>query len=252
MSLTNEGETYLLHAERILSDVKDLEQLVTSSREKPKGLLRVCVTPGFGRNYLAPAISSFVREYPEVEVQLMLYDRSQNLGEGDFDVAVRFGEPTDGRFLARKIAANRRFICASPLYLKANPPPAEPADLHSHNCLILRQNDAAYGHWRFSRGTATETIKVRGSLSSNDGEIIVNWALDGHGIAMRAEWDIARYIRSGRLVRLLTDYELPAADIYALFPERHNLSAKVTVFIDYLTSQFKKRAEQDSGEDTRW
>ena len=251
MSLTNEGETYLLHAERILSDVKDLEQLVSSSRATPKGLLRVCVTPGFGRHYLAPAISSFVREYPEVEVQLMLYDRSQNLGEGDFDVAVRFGEPTDGRFLARRIAPNRRFICASPLYLKSHPSPVVPGDLHAHNCLVLRQNDSAYGHWHFSRGSQAETIKVRGSLSSNDGEIVVGWALDGHGIVMRAEWDVARYIRSGRLVRLLSDYELPAADIYALFPERHNLSAKVTAFIDYLSAHFRKQVEEDASED-RW
>ena len=252
ISLTNEGEVYLVHARRILSDVQEMEQLVSSSRVTPKGLLRVSATLGFGRTYLTPLISSFVRQYPEVEVQLMLHDRAQSLGEGEFDVSIRFGEPPDGRILAKKIAPNRRFVCASPLYLKRHPLPEVPNDLTKHNCIILRQNDSAYGIWRFTKGRTNETVKVRGSLSSNDGEVVLNWALDGHGVLMRAEWDIAKYIRSGRLVRLLSDYELPPADIYAVYPERHNLSAKVKVFIDYLSTQFHKEQAQESAEDMRW
>jgi DNA-binding transcriptional LysR family regulator len=99
---------------------------------------------------------------------------------------------------------------------------------------VLRQNTAAYGNWRLSKGDRTETVKVHGKLSTNDGEVALNWALEGHGILMRAEWDVAKYLRSGRLVRVLADFETPPADIYAVFPERLNLSAKVTRFLEHL------------------
>jgi LysR family transcriptional activator of dmlA len=252
ISLTNEGEVYLAHARHILTEVEEMEQLVSSSRVTPKGLLRVSATLGFGRTHLTPLVSAFVRQYPEVDVQLMLYDRAQSFSEGEFDVAVRFGEPSDGRILARKIAPNRRLVCASPLYLKQHAAPEVPADLAQHNCLVLRQNDSAFGMWRFSRGRTHETVKVRGSLSSNDGEVVLNWALEGHGVLMRAEWDIAKYLRSGRLVRLLEGYELPQADIYAVYPERHNLSAKVTTFIDFLTAQFRQQQDAGAGTETVW
>jgi len=252
ISLTNEGEVYLAHARHILTEVEEMEQLVSSSRVTPKGLLRVSATLGFGRTHLTPLVSAFVRQYPEVDVQLMLYDRAQSFSEGEFDVAVRFGEPSDGRILARKIAPNRRLVCASPLYLKQHAAPEVPADLAQHNCLVLRQNDSAFGMWRFSRGRTHETVKVRGSLSSNDGEVVLNWALEGHGVLMRAEWDIAKYLRSGRLVRLLEGYELPQADIYAVYPERHNLSAKVITFIDFLTAQFRQQQDAGAGTETVW
>lgn len=252
ISVTNEGEVYLSHARRILAEVEEMEELVASSRATPKGLLRVSATLGFGRTFLAPLISVFVRQYPEVEVQLMLTDRPQSLGEGEFDVGIRFGAPPDGRIMARMVAPNRRFLCASPMYLKQCSAPEVPDDLMRHNCIVLRQNDAAYGIWRFTHGRTNETVKVRGTLSSNDGEVVLNWALDGHGILMRAEWDIAKYLRSGRLVRLLKDYELPPADIYAVYPERHNLSAKVRVFIDFLTAQFSRQQQVTTEEDTRW
>lgn len=252
ISVTNEGEVYLNHAKRILVEVEEMEQLVTSSRAAPKGLLRVNTTLGFGRSYIAPRISAFLRQYPEVEVQLMLTDRPQSLGEGEFDVLIRFGEPPDGRMIARKIAPNRRLVCASPLYLAHNPAPETPDDLSRHNCIVLRQNDSAYGIWRFTRGKNTTTVKVRGNLSSNDGEVVLNWALDGHGILMRAEWDIAKYLRSGRLVLLLEDYELPRADIYAVYPERHYLSAKVKVFIDFLVGQFAEQLDSSTQGEMRW
>ncbi|MEI7614250.1 MAG: LysR substrate-binding domain-containing protein, partial [Betaproteobacteria bacterium] len=211
------------------------------SRAQPKGLLRVNATLGFGRSFIAPAVSALMRQHPDMEVQLALTAAPQSPAEGDFDVGIRFGLPPDSNVIARKLMANRRFICASPLYLQKHPAPQTPADLVKHNCIVLRQDETAYGIWRFKQGENSETVKVKGSLSSNDGEVVLNWALDGHGILMRAEWDIAKYLSSGRLVRLLEDYELPPADIYALYPERHYLSAKVRVFIDFLVARFSEQ-----------
>lgn len=239
-SITAEGAVYLTHARRILADVKEMEQEVLSIRAEPRGLLRVNATLGFGRTFIARSISAFIKRYPDMEVHLNLTTVPLNLGEGDLDVGVRFGLPPDSNIIARKIMPNRRFICASPLYLKHVAEPRTPADLAQHNCIVLKQDESASGIWRFRQGDDTCTVKVRGTLSSNDGEAVMNWALEGHGILMRAEWDTEKYLSSGRLVRLLSDYELPAADIYAVYPERHYLSAKVRAFIDFLAEWFSR------------
>lgn len=243
ISLTAEGELYLRNAQRILGEIEEMERQVSSSRAEPKGLLRVNAPLGFGRTHVGPAISSFAKRYPETEVQLHLSDRPINLPDDAIDVAIRFGELPDSRLIARKIAVNRRRLCAAPAYLDAFGNPDKPKDLAQHNCIVLRQNDAAFGSWRFSRGKFSESVKVSGSLSTNDGEVALNWALEGHGILMRAEWNLAGHLRSGRLVEVLGDYETPPADIYAVYLERLNLSAKVSFFIEHLREFFRSKAD---------
>jgi DNA-binding transcriptional LysR family regulator len=245
ISLTSEGEVYLTEGRRILADIEELDQSITSTRAAPKGLLRINASLGFGRTYITPAISLFARKYPDLEVQLLLSDRPMNLADDAIDVGIRFGEPPDTRVIARKIANNRRRIFASPIYLKTHGMPETPHDLTRHNCLILRQDETTYGIWRFNKGRQSESVKVRGTMSSNDGEVVLNWALDGHGILMRAEWDAARYLRSGRLVVILNDYDLPPADIYSVYSHKQNLAAKVRVFNDFLTEYFKNSSGKD-------
>ncbi|MEE3635092.1 LysR substrate-binding domain-containing protein [Pseudomonas sp. AL 58] len=252
ISLTAEGELYLINAQRILGEIEEMERQVSSSRAEPKGLLRVNAPLGFGRTHVGPAISSFLRRYPEVEVQLHLSDRPINLPDDAIDVAIRFGELPDSRLIARKIASNRRRLCAAPAYLEAFGCPEMPKDLMQHNCIVLRQNDAAFGIWRLSRGKQTESVKVRGSLSTNDGEVALNWALDGHGILMRAEWNLANHLRAGRLVEVLGDYETPPADIYAVYLERLNLSAKVSFFIEHLRDFFRRNADGPGDSLSAW
>ncbi|OLS61303.1 LysR family transcriptional regulator [Pseudomonas putida] len=242
ISLTAEGELYLVNAQRILGEIEEMERQVSSSRAEPKGLLRVNAPLGFGRTHVGPAISSFVLRHPEVEVQLQLTDRPINLPDDAIDVAIRFGDLPDSRLIARKIASNRRRLCASPAYLARCGMPETPRDLANHACIVLRQNDAAFGSWRLSRGKQAESVKVRGGLSTNDGEVALNWALDGHGILMRAEWNLARHLRSGELVEVLGEYETPPADIYAVYLERLNLSAKVSFFIEHLRAFFQREA----------
>ncbi len=243
LSLTAEGEVYLENARRILGEIDDLDALIASRQAAPRGLLKVNAPLGFGRSYIAPAIAQFAQQYPEVSLQLQLTDRPADFVREAFDVAVRFGDLPDTSLIARKIAPNRRLVCASPGYLKKHGTPATPHDLARHQCIVLRQNEAAYGLWRFTRGRRSETVKVRGNLSSNDGEVTLTWGLAGLGILQRAEWDLARYLRSGRLVQVLEDYALPQADIYAVFPERHHLSAKVRVFVDFLVAYFGEGSE---------
>lgn len=252
ISLTSEGEVYFGNAQRILSDIDEMERLVSSSRAAPKGLLRVNAPLGFGRSYIGPAISAFTKTYPDVEVQLHLTDRPVNLPDEAIDVSIRFGDLPDSRLIAKKIAANRRLLCASPAYLRAAGQPNFPHELTQHQCIVLRQNEAAYGNWRLSRGKQTETIKVHGKLSTNDGEVAINWALEGHGILMRAEWDVAKYLRSGRLVQVLADYETPPADVYAVYLERLNLSAKVAYFVEHLRDYLSRHADSPNQHTSNW
>ncbi|WP_114973878.1 LysR family transcriptional regulator [Rhodoferax ferrireducens] len=238
IGLTPEGEIYLAHARRILADIDDMEQLVSNSLTAPKGLLRVNATLGFGRSNIAPLISDFVQRYPDVQVQLQLTVNPPPLSEDAFDVCIRFGEPPDARVIARRIAANRRLICAAPAYLARHGTPQVPNDLVRHNCIGIRQGDEAYGVWRLSSGKRTETVKVRGNLNTNDGEIAVNWALAGHGVLMRAEWDIAKYLDSGRLRLVLQDWQTPPADIHAVYPQRLQTAARVRAFVDFVLQAF--------------
>ena len=244
MSLTPEGEVLLEHARRILGEIADLDQLLTSSKGMPKGQLRVNATLGFGRLHIAPAISKYVLRYPEVDVQLQLSVDPPALTDDQFDVCIRFGAPTDTRVIAKRLASNRRLLCASPKYLASRGEPKTPSELRRHNCISIRQGDVAYGLWRLFSGRETErdaeAVKVRGNLATNDGEIAVNWALDGHGILMRAEWDIERYLESGRLVQVLPSYRTPDADIYAVYPQRHQLSARIRTFVEFLSEAFER------------
>lgn len=244
MSLTSEGEVLLEHARRILGEIADLDQLLNNSRGVPKGQLRVNATLGFGRLHIAPAISQYVLKYPQVDVQLQLSVDPPPLTDDQFDVCVRFGAPADTRVIAKRLAANRRLLCASPKYLERFGEPKSPAELARHNCICIRQGDEAYGVWRLFTGRevdrGSDAVRVRGNLTTNDGEIAVNWALDGHGILMRAEWDIERYLHSGRLVQVLPNFRTPDADIYAVYPQRHQLSARIRTFVDYLSESFSR------------
>jgi DNA-binding transcriptional LysR family regulator len=235
LSMTHEGEQYLATGAGLLSQLQELERTISSSRATPKGLLRVNATFGFGRRYIAPAIAAFHRQYPDVDVQLELTDRPVNLTETSYDICIRFGTIPDSSLIARQLARNRRVICASPIYLRQHGEPATPRELQQHRCIVLRENDTAYGTWHLSKGKRQhETIKVHSVLSSNDGEATLVWGLDGLGILLRSEWDAHPYLRSGRFKLVLPDWSLPPADIYAVYSQRLNLSAKVTAFVDFL------------------
>jgi LysR family transcriptional activator of dmlA len=240
LALTPEGETYLAQARRILAEIEDLERELQGARSGPSGLLRVNATLGFGRMHVAPAIATFARLYPQVDIQLQLSVNPPPLGEDAFDVCVRFGEPPDARVVARLLAPNRRLLCASPAYLQRQGTPRSPRELAGHSIIAIRQGDEVYGLWRLRSGKRVETVRVRGRLSTNDGEIAVNWALAGQGIVLRAEWDVARYLRSGRLRQVLEQWQMPPADIHAVYPARHQGTARVRAFVDHLAEHFRK------------
>jgi DNA-binding transcriptional LysR family regulator len=190
-----------------------------------------------------------VRKHPKVDVQLQLSVNPPPLTDDVYDVCFRFGHPPDSRGIARFIASNRRIVVASPAYLKRHGAPLAPRDLVRHNCIGIRQGDEAYGQWRFSApragrngGEAAETVKIRGNLTTNDGGIAVAWALEGHGVLLRAEWDVQRYLASGRLVQVLAGYSSPDADIYAVYAQQHRSSVRVKALVDFVAAAFGEEA----------
>ena len=239
ISLTTEGEAYLLDGVRILEQLQALEHRIGRGSVQPQGTLRVSATLGFGRAYITPALAKFARQHSQVEVQMHLSDRPVNLVDQGFDVMVRFGELSDSRLTARLLARNRRLLCASPVYLKRAGMPASPRELGRHNCIFIREGDETFGTWQLRNGKEQESVKVRANLSTNDGASALAWALEGQGILLRSQWDVASHIRAKRLVPILTEWNSPSADIYVVFQTTNQLPAKIRALVDLLVNEFE-------------
>jgi len=241
ISLTPDGEVYLMEGVRLLEALQALESRMGSGSKQPQGTVRIAATLGFGRTHMAPALSAFSRKYPQVDVQLHLTDRSINLVEQGFDLAVRFGEPSDSRLTARLLAHNRRLLCASPAYLQRMGAPAHPRELGKHNCIFIREGDETFGTWHLSSGGEHVSVKVRSNLSTNDGTSALQWAIDGHGILLRSEWEVARSLQAGQLVSVLPQWSPPAADIHLVFQTTRPMPSKLRVLVDELLLHFKDK-----------
>ena len=245
MSVTPEGETLLEHARRIVADLERLDDAMLRSRTGVQGLLRINATLGFGRLHVAPVIADFVAAHPAADVQLQLSAQPPPTTSDEFDVCIRFGNPPDARVIARRLAANRRILCASPHYLAAHAAPMSAQDLAHHQCIDIRQGVDPYGQWRLGAVKGARrvwtTVRIHSALTTNDGEVAVAWALAGRGIVMRAEWDVDRYLRSGRLKAVLPDYTTPNADIYAVYAARHKGTLRVRAFVDFIGAAFRDK-----------
>ncbi len=239
MSLTDEGERLLEGANQILLQVEQLQTDVSGPKSAPRGRLRINGTFGFGRRFLAPLVHEYAKRYPEVEVQMLLTDTPLDLIARGIDICIWLDPLPETRLIARRIAACKRIVCASPRYLKQFGTPMTPAELANHHCILLRQTDANFATWRFQRGRTSEAVRVSGPMSSNDGEVVKQWVISGHGIMIRSEWDVASEIKQGLLEPLLLDYQCAPSDITAWYPPGLQRTARVTRFLDLLSESFK-------------
>jgi len=240
ISLTSEGELLLAHARQILTDIHAMEDVVSNRRHSPQGLLRINASLGFGRRRISALVSKFALSYPDIEIDLHVTDKPVDLIANNVDLAIRFGALPDRRLVARRLLRNRRYLCASPKYLRRHPAPTTVAQIGEHRCVIHNQNDEAHGIWRFTKGEHTEVIKVRAALSSNDGDIALGWVLEGHGIMIRSEWDLRKYVDARRLRILLPDFTLEPADLFVYYPSRQNMPARVRTFLEFLLQYFEQ------------
>ncbi|MDD5167931.1 MAG: LysR substrate-binding domain-containing protein [Syntrophales bacterium] len=233
VSVTEDGETVYRWAQRIIEDAEQMVESVTTSKIIPRGLLRISTSAGFGRKRVAPALSELAVLYPSLRIQLEILTRPVDLiGEG-FDLDIRIGGESEPNLMVKRIAANARILCAAPAYLERRGMPTSVFDLEQHDCIVIRERDQSFGVWRLNGPTGTETVRVSGSLSCNNGEIVHRWAVDGHGILLRSIWDVDSDLREGRLTRVLPEYH-QEADICAIYPLRLAESAKVRVCVEFL------------------
>ena len=237
VTVTPEGEQAFQWAQRILDDIDHLMQEIGAATGEPRGLLRVSSSFGFGRNVVAPAISQLVRQYPQLQVRLDVFDRLVDVAAEGLDLDVRIGDEIAPHLIARKLASNHRVLCAAPAYLQRRGTPRKLDELLGHDCLVIKERDHPFGVWRLRAGAEERSVKVTGALSANNGEMAVQWAVDGMGIVLRSIWDVRTDLASGRLEQVLPEWR-QEANIWAVYPTRMSRSAKVRVSVDFLQRYF--------------
>jgi LysR family transcriptional activator of dmlA len=239
VTVTDDGEIVYQWAQRILEEVEGMANAVSTLKTEPRGVLRISTSFGLGRNHVAPAISELAKRHAGLEIRLELVDRAVDLiGEG-IDIDIRVGEVHEPQLIAHRIAAGSRVLCAAPAYLERRGQPKTLADLAQHACLVIRERDQTFGVWRLEGSNGLETVKVTGPLSSNHGDIVRQWALAGHGIILRAAWDVAASLRASELIAVLPEYRQPA-EVWAVTTARLASSAKVRVCVQFLQEQLTR------------
>jgi LysR family transcriptional activator of dmlA len=238
VAITETGERIYHLAQGILDNFGQLMQEATVTQQVPKGSLRISSSFGFGRLIVAPAISQMRERYPTLHVRLEVFDKLVDVAAEGFDLDVRVGDEIAPHLIARRLGSNKRILCASPAYLASRNGPRTLADLSSHDCLIIKERDHPFGVWRLRSGAKDHTVKVTGSLSTNNGEIAVQWAIEGRGILLRSIWNVQPLLDQGLLVQILPEYH-QEANFWAVYPSRLNNSAKVRIAVEFLYDYFQ-------------
>lgn len=235
ITLSDEGELLATRGRSISDDLAALGETLAARRGVVAGHLRVVAPLGFGRRYVAPVAAQFLVEHPEVTIDLTLSDRLGRVPEASWDVAVHIGEVRESSLVAQLLAPNERVLCASPAYLARHGAPTQPTALLMHRCIALRENDEDVTMWRFVDPQQDVTqVRIEPVLASNDGDVVRDWALHGHGIIVRSEWSVASDLARGALVRLLEGHRLPNADVIAFVGARKGRSARTNAFLKTL------------------
>lgn len=239
LSLTEIGAAYYERCRRIVEEAEEAELAVTQLHAEPMGTLRINAPVSFGLLHIAPLLPEFMARHPALHVAIEVNDRRVDLIEDGLDVAIRIGDLADSSLVARRLAPCHFAVVASPDYWAHNGIPEHPSELARHNCLnyTLRERPDT---WRFQDPGAAQTpvdVTVSGTLSANNGDLLLAAALAGTGIYLCPTFFCGEHLAEGRLQRALVNYPLPAAGIHAVWPPNRHLSAKVRAFVDFLVER---------------
>jgi len=235
--LTDEGASYYDNCSRLLAEIDEAEAAVSAGRVEPRGTLKVAIPASFGSRHITPLVPRFAERYPNVKLALSLSDRNVNLVEEGFDLAIRIADLEDSSLAARRLAPNRRVVCASPEYLRRHGTPRTPQDLASHNCLTTTDFTMS---WEYTdpQGVAS-SVRISGRYACDNWQVLREWAVAGLGIALKSTWDVREHLEDGSLVPLFPGYTFGSdVAIYAVYPHRRHLPAKTRVFIEFLAESF--------------
>ncbi|MCU1761116.1 LysR family transcriptional regulator [Pseudomonas sp. 14P_8.1_Bac3] len=230
LSATTDGQTFYQDAQAILASVQEAERGLSDATEIT-GRLRITASASFAPGYLSSVISSYLIHYPKVVVELDPTDRTVDLVAEGIDLAIRHGVMADSTLIAQRVSPSRRLICASPRYWEQNGMPASPKELSDYDGLIIGKEN----RWTLARNGVEKTFRIRSRFESSMGEVVRQMAVDGHGVALLADWHVADDLRSGKLVEALADWTIgPPSGIYAVYPSRANIAPPVSSFIAHL------------------
>jgi len=236
LALTEIGTAFYERCSRLLEEAEEAELTVTRMSAEPRGELKVSMPFSFGRLHVMPLMCGFMRAHPHVDLDLTLDDRFVDLIGDGYDLAIRIGSLADSSLIARKLAPSRHVVAAAPDYWQARGVPQAPRDLADHDCLVYSYLRTGT-QWRIGQ----DTVRVSGRLQANNGDVLLQAAIAGHGVVMLPSFILWEAVRAGQLVPALEDQAAEPVDIHAIYPHSRHLSAKVRAFVDHLAASFGER-----------
>lgn len=232
---TQVGQSFFERVVAVLAAVEDAENFATVDSERPRGVLKVSLPTAFGRLHIAPRLKPFLDAYPDLKLLIDLSDEYADLVAGSFDMAVRIGTLPDSSLVARRLAPNRRVLCASPLYLEQHGEPRSLQELPGHRLLTAGPQVT----WRLEGPEGQIVFKPRSIIETNSSEVVREAVVSGLGIGFRSTWDISSELKTGVVRRILPAYGgSPDVSIHAVYSGRRLVPVKVRAFVDYLVTIF--------------
>ncbi len=239
-SLTDSGQLFYERAKNILAEMEAAEALMAETRSEPRGRLRISAPITFGSHGLAPEIPEYLRQHPEVSIDLSLTNRTVDLVEEGFDVVFRTGDLPDSSLIARRLASYRLALCAAASYIKLAEPLRAPLDLLKHECLVF-SHTSLRTQWSFDGPEGRVTVPINGRFYTNSGEALRAAAVAGMGILLQPYELVADEIEAGRLIRLLPEYEPPARSLHVLYASDRRMTPKLRSFLDFAVKKFSDK-----------
>jgi DNA-binding transcriptional LysR family regulator len=244
VSLTDEGRLLVQGARRLLAEADELEALIRLGVNKISGPIRLSAPIDLGRTYIVPILDAFLAEHPGVTIDLNLTDGYVDLvGQGQ-DLAVRYGELADSTLRVKRLADNRRVVCASPAYLGRKRFPRHPDDLAHHECILMRFGLAIDRDWPFMVDGKVRRIVAKGHRIANDGGLVRDWCLNGYGIARKSFWDVEADLKAGTLIELLQDFSAGGTGLQIVYPATQDQPKRVRLLIDRISEAFSSLSSE--------
>lgn len=234
LTLTDEGAVYYERCVIILAEVDEAHAAIGAGQMEARGLLHITAPADLGRHWIAPLAAAFAANHPQLRLRISVSDGTLDLFEHGVDVAIRSGALSDSRLISRQLARNSRVVCAAPAYLARHGRPRQADDLARHACLMLHRPGRGILPWTLQTPDGPVALRIDAAITCDNGDLLRELAVAGHGLAFKSAWDIAEDVRAGRLVPLLADIATPEANIHAIYPSRRFLPARIRLFVDHL------------------